>query len=67
MAMVVESDHFAVILVDSGSGNYWTSEITANVVYDRLRVAFVWLCINIETMLVFNIAFYFTFLKEVPS
>lgn len=55
MAIVMKSNEFTTILINSGSGNNRTTDILDNV----LRIAFVRFCIDIETD--------FTFLKEEPK
>ena len=75
VTVVVESDKIAIILVNSGSGDDWAAEITADVLYNGFRIAFVWLGIHIEAIFMLPVAlglnlfkgradFCFHFIKE---
>ena len=55
MAVVMESDRFPVIFVNSGSGDDGTAKITPNVFHNGFRVAFVGLGIHIEALFVFPV------------
>ena len=56
MPVVVKSDKIPVIVIDPGSGDDGPSQVTANVFHNRFRVAFVWLCVDIETIFVLPVA-----------
>lgn len=56
MAVVVESDKIATILINAWSGDYRTAKITADIFDDGFRVAFVGLCIDIEPFFMFPVA-----------
>lgn len=63
MAVVIESDRITVTAVNTGSGNHGISQIATDVFRDCSGVAFVWLGIHIETLLVLPVAEYHCFLK----
>lgn len=63
MAVVMEGDEVAVIFVNPGCGDYGTPEITANIFDGCLRVAFVGLCIYIETFFVLPVTTGLDFFK----
>lgn len=56
VAVVMESDIFPIIVINTGGRNYRPAKITPNVFDNRFRVAFVWLCIDIETVFVVSVA-----------
>lgn len=57
MAIVMKSNEFTIVLINSGSGNNRATKITIDILDNVLRVAFVRFCIDIETMLVIRITF----------
>ena len=57
MAIVMKSNEFTIVLINSGSGNNRATKITTDILDNVLRVAFVRFCIDIETMLVIRITF----------
>lgn len=61
MAVVMKSNHFAIIFINTGSGYDRTSEIASNIFDYVFRVTFVWFCINIETIFMFGVTFRFYF------
>ena len=64
MAVVMKSNHFAIIFINTGSGYDRTSEIATNIFDYVFRVTFVWLCVNIETIFMFGVTFRFYFFKR---
>ena len=56
MAVVMEGDKVTVIYINTGSGDDRSTKITANVFCDDFRIAFIGLCIDIETVFVVFIA-----------
>ena len=57
MPVVMESDHFTIVFINSGCGNDRTTKITPNVFYNNSGIAEVGFGINIKTLLVFTITF----------
>lgn len=53
--VIMESDKVAIVFINPGSGNHGSSEITPDIVYHGFGITFVWLCIDIETVLVFPV------------
>lgn len=64
MSVVMESDHFPVVFINSGSGNDRTAKITPNVFDNGIRIAEAGFGINIKTLLVFTVAFRFHFFER---
>lgn len=60
MTVVMKSDEVAIIFIDPGSGDDWTSEIAADIFYDSIRITSVWFCIDVKTifMLLITEGFY---------
>ena len=56
VTVVVEGNKFTVILIDPGSGNYRTAEITPDIFYDFFWVAFVRFGVDVEAFGVFPVA-----------
>lgn len=57
MAIVMKSNAFTIVLINSGSGNNRATEITTDILDNILRFTFVRLCVDIETMLMIRITF----------
>ena len=51
VAVVVESNVFAIIFINSGSGNNRSSKIATDIFDDSFGIAKVWFCKNIKTIL----------------
>lgn len=49
---VIKSNEFTIVLINSGSGNNRTTEITTGILDNVLRIASVRFCIDIETVIV---------------
>lgn len=64
MPVVMESDVNAIVRINSGEGDNRTSEIAADIFDNRIRVAEIWLCINIKAIFVFMIYIRFSFFKR---
>lgn len=56
VAVVVESDKIAIILINAWSGDDRTAKITTDIFYDGFRVAFIGLCIDIEPFFMIPVA-----------
>ena len=56
MAVVMEGDKVTIIFINTGSGDDGSTKITANVFCDNFRIAFIGLCVDIETVFVVLIA-----------
>ncbi len=56
MAVVMEGDKVTIIFINTGSGDDGPTKITANVFCDNFRIAFIGLCVDIETVFVVLIA-----------
>lgn len=67
MPVVMESDVNAIVRINSGEGDNRTSEIAADIFDNRIRVAEIWLCINIKAIFVFMIYIRFSFFKRGPN
>lgn len=64
MPVVMESDVNAIVRINSGEGDNRASEIAADIFDNRIRVAEIWLCINIKAIFVFMIYIRFSFFKR---
>lgn len=64
MPVVMKSNHFAIVFIDSGSGNHRASKIAADIFDDSFGVAEVWFCVNIKTVFVFGITFGLSFVER---
>lgn len=64
MAVVMEGDKVAIIFINPGGGNHRASEITPDVFYNSFRFAFVWLCVDIESIFVIPVAAGLGFFKR---
>ena len=64
MSVVVESNHFSIIFVNTGSGDYRSSQIASDIFYYSLRIAAIRFCKNIEAIFVIRITFGFDFLER---
>lgn len=64
MPVVMESDVNAIVRINSGEGDNRTSEIAADIFDNRIRVAEIWLCINIKAIFVFMIYIRFSFFER---
>ena len=67
MAVVVKSDKIAIIIVNPGSGDDRAAEITADVLYNCFRIAFVWLGMHIEAIFMLPVALGFNLFKGSPD
>jgi len=67
MTVVVKSDIFAIVTVDAGSGNYRASKIAADIFHNLLWIAFLGLCINVETIFVVPVNGGFHFFERRPK
>ena len=67
MPVVMESDHFTIVFINSGCGNDRTTKITPNVFYNNSGIAEVGFGINIKTLLVFTITFRLHFFEGRPD
>ena len=52
----MEGDKVTIIFINTGSGDDGPTKITANVFCDNFRIAFIGLCVDIETVFVVLIA-----------
>ena len=52
----MEGDKVTIIFINTGSGDDGSTKITANVFCDNFRIAFIGLCVDIETVFVVLIA-----------
>ena len=64
MPVVMESDHFTIVFINSGCGNDRATKITPNVFYNNSGIAEVGFGINIKTLLVFTITFRLHFFER---
>lgn len=64
MPVVMESDVNAIVRINSGEGDNRASEIAADIFDNRIRVAEIWLCINIKAIFVFMIYIRFSFFER---
>lgn len=64
MPVVMESDVNAIVRINSGEGDNRASEVAADIFDNRIRVAEIWLCINIKAIFVFMIYIRFSFFKR---
>ena len=55
MAVIVESDHITIIMVDAGSGNDGPAKIAADILGHSLGVTFIRFCVNIEAVFVVSV------------
>ena len=67
VAVVVESDKIAIILVSPGSGDNRVAEIAADVLYNCFRITFVWFGIHIEAIFMLPVALGFNLFKGRPD
>lgn len=63
VTVVVKSNHIAIIVVDSGSGDDWSAKITADVFDHCFGIAEVRFCVNIKSLFVIPVTFGFYFFK----
>ena len=64
MPVVVESYILTIIVVNAGSGNDRTAEITTDIFGNNFRVTFVWLSVDIKPIFMIKIAFRFHFFER---
>lgn len=64
MPVVMESDVNAIVRINSGEGDNRASEVAADIFDNRIRVAEIWLCINIKAIFVFMIYIRFSFFER---
>ena len=64
MPVVMEGNHFAIVFIDTGSGNNRTAKIAPDIFHNDLGIAEVWFCINIKSMFVFPVTFRFHFFER---
>ena len=64
MSVVMKSNHFAIIAVNSGCGDDRSSKITSDILDNRFWVTFVWLGVNIKAILMFGITVGFDFFER---
>lgn len=62
--IVMESHIFPIVRIDAGSGNDRTPKVTADVFYDSVSVAEIWLGINIETVFILFVDGCFSLFKR---
>lgn len=62
--VVMESNPFSIVFINSGSGNDRTAKITSNVFYDGFWITEAGFGINIKTLLVFTITFRLHFFER---
>jgi hypothetical protein len=48
VAVVVKSNIFSIIVINTRGGDYWSSKITPNVFSNSRGITFIWFCINIK-------------------
>ena len=63
MAVVMKGNHFAVIFINSGSGNNRAAQVTADIFDDCLRITDIWFCENIKPFFVIRVTFRFDFFE----
>ena len=56
MPIIVKSNIVAIIAINSGSGDNRATKVAANIFNHRIRIAFVWFCIDVKTFFVILIA-----------
>lgn len=64
MPVVMEGNHFAIVIIDSGSGNHRTAKIAPDIFHNDFWITKVWFCINIKFLFVFTVAFRFHFFER---
>lgn len=64
MLVVMKSDVIPIIRINSGKGDDWPSKVAADILDNRVRVAEIWLCVNIKAIFVFLVYFRFCFFKR---
>ena len=64
MPVIVKSNHFSIIFVNTGSGDYRPSQIASDVFYYSLRIADIRFCKNIEAVFVVRVTFGFDFFER---
>ena len=57
--VVMKSNHIPIVSIDPGKGDHRPAQITADIFDDRIRIAEVWLCVNIKGVFVFAVYFRF--------
>ena len=57
MAIVVKGNEIAIIIIDSRSGNDRSAEITTDIFDNFVRIAYVWFCIDVESLFMIPVAF----------
>lgn len=55
MTVVMEGNKIAIVIINPGSGNHRTPQVTPDVFYNFFRVASVRFCIDIETIFMFPV------------
>lgn len=55
VAVIVEGDRPAVIVINAPQSDYGTSKVSADIFYDRICIAEVWFCIDVETVFIFAV------------
>lgn len=57
--VVMKGNRIAIVRIDSGKGDNRPSQVTADIFDNRIRIAEIWLCVNIEAVFIFVIDFRF--------
>lgn len=65
--IVVESNHIAIIVIDSGCGNDRSAKITPDIFDDCFGITQIGFCINIKSLFVIVVTFGFYFFKGRPD
>ena len=61
MSIVMKSYIFTIVRINTRSDDNGTTKVSPNVLSNNCWITFVWVCIYVETILVFFITFGFNF------
>lgn len=50
VSVVVKGDIISIIVINTRSGDYWSTKISPDIFNNGVRTTFIWLCINIESI-----------------
>lgn len=53
--VVMETNRIPIVRINPGKGGYRTTRVTADIIDNRIRIAEVWLCVNIKAVFVFAV------------
>lgn len=66
VAVIVEGDRLSVIAINALQSDYGTSKVSADIFYNRICIAEIGFCIDVETVFIFAVDACLRFLKEGP-